>query len=587
MKNIVPGTLAHYIEVARLVSKKKLKITGNPAAINAHIGGQFFFSPHPMALEAHIHHTQNHTLLLGYLSSLAEREDVPLKDLLRRYCPAKGYFIDLYEAYEDLWKRSSMNKSSFDVFLDWQKMEKIGSTGYLDNCHGQEESLSLMKNYFQNLGLPVEENQVVMGTGFKNLFNALIAVLMTKDVEVDEGGKDYRKPIPGTILVPRGHYQSLVKAPSFHNSRLKVIERIDAFHIRKELDNRDDIKAVYLSVVANPSGAIMPEEQMRGIEKIILEYNEANKDNPVFLIADQVYNGSILKKELSIFSIASVSGKPSSMYDYTITIVSPSKTLGYASARIGFAASAAIIPGDSTTIISRMKTLMAHEGSDGVEVSTETGVVGAYAFSSKEWIDNNSSYIRSQIVRARQHVDSINSYVGYIFFEINDPDAGWYILSKFMRKNLPTLIEDSTDLMMYFMNYNHCAVNTGFITRPGSQFGYEAPNLPQNDFLILRSTLAMKPEDLDEFFRRFREGIVKLAAFKELETLTPENILTMRRLSEKHSKIFIREKEKDLLLTENDISKFFLLFDSKKNPEQVCQSLKEYTEKKLKTILKE
>jgi hypothetical protein len=93
-----------------------------------------------------------------------------------------------------------------------------------------------------------------------------------------------------------------------------------------------------------------------------------------------------------------------------------------------------------------------------------------------------------------------------------------------MRKNLPALIEDSTDLMVYFMNYNHCAANTGFITRPGSQFGYEAPNLPQNDFLILRSTLAMKPEDLDEFFHRFREGIIKLTTLKEneLETILKE-----------------------------------------------------------------
>ncbi|MCD6395936.1 MAG: pyridoxal phosphate-dependent aminotransferase [Spirochaetaceae bacterium] len=520
MKNIIPGTLAHYIEVARLVSKKKPKLTGSSAAINAHIGGQFFFSPHPMALEAHIHHTQNHTLLIGYLYSLAEKEEIPLTNLLKRFCPEKGYFIDLHEAYKDLWKRSSMNKLSFEDFLVWQKNEKIGSTGYLDNCHGQDESLALMKNYFQNLGLPVEENQVVMGTGFKNLFNALISVLMTKDVEVDGNGRDFRKRSPGTILVPRGHYQSLVKAPSFHNSRLKVIERIDATHIRKELENRGDIKAVYLSVVANPSGAIMPEEQMRGIAKLILEYNKNNKNNPVFIIADQVYNGSILKKELTIFSIASVYNKYASMHDYTITIVSPSKTLGYASARIGFAASGAIIPGDTTSIISRMKALMAHEGSDGVEVSTEVGVVAAYAFSSKKWIDENSSFIRSQLVRARQHVDSINSYLGYTFFTINNPDAGWYILSKFMRKNLPPLIKNSTDLMVYFMNYGHCAPNTGFITRPGSQFGYEAPNLPQNDFLILRSTLAMKPEDLDEFFRRFKEGILKLVSLKENELKT-------------------------------------------------------------------
>ena len=89
-----------------------------------------------------------------------------------------------------------------------------------------------------------------------------------------------------------------------------------------------------------------------------------------------------------------------------------------------------------------------------------------------------------------------------------------------MRKNLPSLIKDSTDLMVYFMNYDHCVANTGFITRPGSQFGYEAPNLPQNNFLILRSTLAMKPEDLDEFFRRFREGIIKLVSLNENELAT-------------------------------------------------------------------
>ncbi len=47
MKQFVPGTLVHYNEIARLMSKHGSKLTGNDAAINAHIGGQFFFSPHP------------------------------------------------------------------------------------------------------------------------------------------------------------------------------------------------------------------------------------------------------------------------------------------------------------------------------------------------------------------------------------------------------------------------------------------------------------------------------------------------------------------------------------------------------------
>jgi aspartate/methionine/tyrosine aminotransferase len=585
MKKIIPGTLNHYNEIARLMAKNGSNLSGNDAAINAHIGGQFFFSPHNMALEAHIHHTLNHTSLLGYLSSLAEKEAIPLPELLERFCPGKGFFIDLSEAYRDLWKKSSVKNSTFELFLEYQKKQKIGSTGYLDYTAGQIESLSLMKNYFQNMAIPAEDNQIVMGTGFKSLFNTLMTVFMTKDVALDVNGRDLRKRTRGTILVPRGHYQSLVKAPSFHNSRLKVIERIDTECIRKQLSDRADIKAIYLSVVANPSGEIMPEQQLRDVAEVVLDYNAKNKENPVFVIADQVYNGSILKKGMKIFSIASVSGISGRMFDYTITIISPSKTLGYASARIGFATSAAWIPGDKSSIISRMAKVLDNEGCDGVEVSNEVGVVAAYALSSRDWIESNSAYIKSQLLRAQQHVDSINNYIGNPFFEINDPDAGWYILSRFKRINLPLLIKDSTDLMVFFMNYNFGAENSGFICRPGSQFGYEAVNLPENDFLVLRSTLAMKPEDLDDFFRRFRDGIIKLSTLKDLETMDPCYFERDYQMKEKIELFILSLKEK--FLSDNCYTNISLLLNSDKSAYQICEQLKIIAVNELRVILEE
>ena len=577
MKQIVPGTLVHYNEIARLMSKYGSKLTGNDAAINAHIGGQFFFSPHNMALDAHVHHTLNHTSLLGYLSALAEKEGLYLSELLKRFSPENGYFINLYVAYEDLWKKSDLRKATFEAFLNYQKKQKIGSTGYLDYSAGQVESLALMKNYFQNMGLPVKDNQIVMGTGFKNLYHSLMNVLMTEDLTLDENGRDLRKRNSGTILVPQGHYQSLVKAPSWHNSRLRIVEKLDASHVRKELQNRGDIKAVYLSVVANPSGEVMPEQQMRGIADVILEYNEKNTHDPVFVIADQVYNGSILKEGLKIFSIASFAGKNSKMYDYTITIVSPSKTLGYASARVGFAVSGAFIPGNKNSIISRMEKALDNEGCDGMEVSNEVGVLASYSFCSEKWIDNNSSYIKSQLLRAKGHVDSINSFLGQTFLEINDPDAGWYILSRFKRINLPVLIEDSTDLMVFFMNYNFGAENSGFICRPGSQFGYEAVNLPLADFLIVRSTLAMKPEDLDDFFRRFREGIVKLSALKELETMAPHSLEELNLIS----------RLKNVFLSDSTYSDIFNLLNSNKSANQICEELKIIAADELRAIFEE
>ena len=585
MKNINPGTLVHYNEMGRLMSEKGKGLTGNEKAVNAHIGGQFFFSPNPMALEAHMHHTKNHTSLLGFLSSLAEKEAVPLSGLLKRFCPSSGYFIDLYKAYQDLWKQSELRNDSFENFLDFQKRQKIGSTGYLDYAAGQVESHFLMRNYFQNLGIPVGDDQVVMGTGFKNLYHTLINVLMTKDVALDENGRDLRIRSSGTILVPRGHYQSLVKAPSWHNSRLKIIEKLDACHIGRELEERGDIKAIYFSVVANPSGDVMPEAQIREIAETVLEYNRKNSDNPVFVIADQVYNGSILKDGIKIFSIASVESgaeRLSRMFDYTITIVSPSKTLGYASARVGFATSGAWIPGDKGSIISRMEKVLDNEGCDGMEVSNEVGVVAAYAFSSQEWINKNSSYIKSQLVRAGEHVDSINSAVGFKFFEINDPDAGWYILSKFPRKNLPSLIGGSADLMVYFMRYNHGKDDSGFISRPGAQFGYEAVNLKSLDYLLLRSTLAMKREDLDDFFRRFKDGVLKLAALKELETINPDDIAALKQEAGGLEN-FIRTKQR-ALLSARDPGALQKISGNMTNDE-ICSLLKNAVKNELSAIL--
>ncbi len=583
MKKIVPGTVVHYNEIGRLISTKSSKISGNPIAVNAHVGGQFFFTPHRMALDAHVHHTINHTSLLGYISSLSEKESIPLSEFIKQFCPEKGFFINLDEAYRDLWINSSLKGKSFDHFLSLRSQQKIGSTGYLDFCHGQEESLFLMKNYFVNLGLPAVVDQVVMGTGFKNLFNTFLTALMTKDVEIDEEGRDFRKSDSGSILVPRGHYQSLVKAPSFHNSRLKVIEKIDREHIRRELEQRGDIKAVYFSVVANPSGEIMPREQIQGIADAVLDYNTEHRDNPVYVIADQVYNGSILKKDMEIFSIASLSDSRGRMFDYTVTIVSPSKTLGYASARIGFASSGISMPGDRENLISRMGMILGHEGSDGVEVSTETGVVAAYAFSSREWIEQNNSYIRKQLQIARNHIGEINDYIGKTYVEINDPDAGWYILSRIRKENLPLQIEDSTDLMIYLMNYGHCAENTGIICRPGSQFGYEASNLPGLDHLILRSTLAMKAEDLHDFFQRYRQGIIKLAALKELETLSIESLEMLRERREAVES-FSSRMERDLLLNGSS-SGIISMILNKKSSRQICDDLKKYTEEELKTIL--
>ncbi|MCX5905619.1 MAG: hypothetical protein NTY64_00085, partial [Deltaproteobacteria bacterium] len=259
-----PGTVTHFEALARITSQVGARIKGKRSVIDAHIGGQYFKTPHPMALAAQIHQASHFTGLLGYLAAQAEQEKVPLTNFLKRFHPRSGYFIDLYAAYQQLWQESPQREMTFEGFLDFQKQQQITPTGYLDHCHGQIETLTIMRNYFQQMKIPVGRGQVVLGTGFKNLFAATLAVLMTREVSIDANGRERREVRGGAILVQRGHYHSLVKAPSFYGSYLKVIERIDADCLRKILRRRGDIKAAYLSTVANPTGQVMPSDQLRG-----------------------------------------------------------------------------------------------------------------------------------------------------------------------------------------------------------------------------------------------------------------------------------------------------------------------------------
>jgi hypothetical protein len=53
----------------------------------------------------------------------------------------------------------------------------------------------------------------------------------------------------------------------------------------------------------------------------------------------------------------------------------------------------------------------------------------------------------------------------------------------------------------------------------------------------------MKSEDLDDFFRRFKEAILKLAALKELEMMGPEKVesFIMKKTAENELKFILKE----------------------------------------------
>ncbi len=93
----------------------------------------------------------------------------------------------------------------------------------------------------------------------------------------------------------------------------------------------------------------------------------------------------------------------------------------------------------------------------------------------------------------------------------------------------------------------------------------------------------MKQEALDDFFRRFRDGVLKLAALKELEIMSPENIVELKQKSDGID-VFVRNKEKLLLNTNEKVDLSGLLKSNKPNDE-ICRELKKIAENEIRNII--
>ena len=147
-------------------------------------------------------------------------------------------------------------------------------------------------------------------------------------------------------------------------------------------------RCVYVPLVNNADGRVLERPGALAVAYELLAHNVAQPDNPVFVLADDVYAGSYLAPDCRGCSIASVTaadvgGEPSwgRMSDWTLAVVTASKTFALPTARVAFA----------MTTNPRLRRAVAHYRTvfsyGRVPQATELMAAAAICWTPQAWID--------------------------------------------------------------------------------------------------------------------------------------------------------------------------------------------------------
>jgi aspartate/methionine/tyrosine aminotransferase len=476
--------------------------------IIANEGGQYFDHPTPEVMKVEAYAATHYTGLLGFLAAQAQAQNIPLEQYIGQYTVDNGYFANLPQAYQRLWKKvDPEGKMNFGQFLAEYSREEVPAAPYLERSFGQLETAEIMAAYFEACGISdAPKGKVMVGSnGFKSLYAGVLGAIFT-----DGPDNEYARN-QGALLVPRGHYQSITKALPIYGAKAQYTpgEVITAADVEEALLHRDEtnLKAIYLPCVGNPSGLIPSEEENRKIAAAILRYNRDHKDNPVYVISDEVYrysNFTEAHKDSSVAGIA-IEGL-GSLGDYTVTITSPSKTFGFATARVGFSIT------NNSRLQDVMKEFLTDLGTRDVHPPLETAAVAAMVLTPRRWVEQNNQYYLDRFHEAQGYVERINERFRDVLGEdaivMEEPHGGWFTTLRFPKsvfsgKN----IDHSMDMMLYLLAYGKGGDKTGISLKEGAVHGYEDIGFEKDPYITMRASLALSPARLKEMYERMEDAM--------------------------------------------------------------------------------
>jgi len=309
------------------------------------------------------------------------------------------------------------------------------------------------------------------------------------------------------MLAPSGYYQSLRLIPAVFGGTIDVAGGLSGETVRDWLaaTGGERGRCVYAPLVNNADGRVLGRPDALAVAREILAHNAARAGNPVFVLADDVYAGSYLAPGCAGCSIASVTGadvgEPSwgPMSDWTLAVVTASKTFALPTARVAFAVTTS--PG-LRRAVAHYRAVFSH---GRVPQATELMAAAAICWTPQAWIDQWNAAYRQRLAVLSARLAALNAGLGFAAFSAGDPRGGWYFPLRVSPGLMPG-VSNGVDALAVLLHYGGTDRDSGIGLLPGELFGHRAC---ETGFL-LRATVAVPEPALRAFTGRLADAAALL-----------------------------------------------------------------------------
>lgn len=179
---------------------------------------------------------------------------------------------------------------------------------------GIPELLTEMKNYYNRIGVPVKEEDIIVTTGGSEALTIAIACICDDGDEIIIGEPFYT------------NYNGFIKSEGARICPITTTAE-DGYHIPSKEAITEKInektKAIMVTNPGNPTGVVLNQNEIKWITEVALEYD-------LFVIADEVYR-EFVYDGLEMFSFGTIEA----LADRLIIIDSISKRFSACGGRVG------------------------------------------------------------------------------------------------------------------------------------------------------------------------------------------------------------------------------------------------------------
>ena len=452
-------------------------------------------APHPVVTEAGIAVIREGRGLFGFIAdqSGAGADAAPEKVCARfdaRHRPrvpttdALAHLVDIHDATDDiggLFNRVVTRRHLLGHY-------RGGTSGFDD------EARAFLAAHFTWTGVPARpEDVLIFCGGAKGAFIATCATLMctrTYDQLHHEGG---------TVLAPRGYYQSLRLIPPIFGGDITVVDDLTPAAVRDWLakTSRQGGRVIYAPLVNNATGQVLTRGTARAIARAVLAHNQEHPADPVHVIADDVYVASYprdLCGEDAPISMAAITGAelgdPSlgRMSDWTVAVVSSSKAFALPTSRVAFA----------VTTSPRLRRGLTHYRTvfsfGRVPQVDEVMAAAAICLTPHSWLEAWTRRYQAAAAELVEQADSLNRRLGLNAVQVLPPTGGWYVSLRLARSLFPPAVTNGVDAAAVALHYAPDEPASGIGMLPGELFGFDLDPTRHDGTFAFRVSLAVRAQ---------------------------------------------------------------------------------------------